>query len=140
MIGALIAKSKVTSSYDSLNSGDIKSFLANWHDEAEWVYPGDVSASGEFKGKKAIEEWFQRYLDQFTSLKIIPKSVCVKNIFDFIGTNVVAVNWDEVSTNKDGDQFKFTGVTVINLKVGKATHAKEYLFNTDEELRKAWGE
>ena len=140
MIGALIAKSKVNSSYDLLNSRDIKNFLANWHDEATWIYPGSISASGEFKGKKAIEEWFQRYLDQFTSLKIIPKSVCVKNIFDFIGTNVVAVNWDEVSTNKDGDQFKFTGVTVINLKVGKATHAKEYLFNTDEELRKAWGE
>ena len=140
MIGALIAKSKVNSSYDLLNSRDIKSFLANWHDESTWVYPGSISASGEFKGKKAIEEWFQKYLGQFTSVKIIPKSVCVKNIFDFLGTNVVAVNWNEELTNKDGNQFQFTGVTVINLKFGKATHAQDYIFNTGEELRKAWGE
>jgi len=83
MIGALIAKSKVTSSYDLLNSRDIKSFLANWHDGSTWVYPGSISASGEFKGKKAIEDWFQ---------------------------------------------------------FGKATHAQDYIFNTDEELRKAWSE
>ena len=140
MIGALIAKSKVTSSYDLLNRRDITSFLANWHDESTFVYPGDISPSGEFKGKKAIEEWFQKYLDQFTNVKIIPKSVCVKNIFDFVGTNVVAVNWDEELTNKEGNQFQFTGVTVITLKFGKATHAQDYIFNTDEELRKAWSE
>ena len=140
MIGALIAKSKVTSSYDRLNSRDIKSFLANWHDEATWAYPGSISVSGEFKGKKAIEGWFQKYFDRFSSVKIIPRSVCVKNIFDFVGTNVVAVNWDEALTDKDGNQYQFTGVTVITLKLGKATHAKDYIFSTDEELRKAWGE
>ena len=140
MIGALIAKSKVTSSYDLLNSRDIKGFLANWHDEATWAYPGSISVSGEFKGKKEIEGWFQKYLDQFSSVKIIPRSVCVKNIFDFVGTNVVAVNWDEALKDKDGNQYQFTGVTVITLKLGKATHAKDYIFSTDEELRKAWGE
>jgi ketosteroid isomerase-like protein len=58
MIGALIAKSKVTSSYDLLNSRDIKKFLANWHDDATWIYPGNVSASGEFRGKQAIDYIF----------------------------------------------------------------------------------
>lgn len=140
MIGTLIAKSKVTSSYDFLNNRDIKSFLANWHDESTWVYPGDISASGEFKGKKAIEAWFHKYLDQFKHIKIIPKSVCIKNIFDFVGTNVVAVNWDEENTNRDGHKFKFNGITVINLKFGKATYAQDYIFNTDEEIRKAWSE
>ena len=32
------------------------------------------------------------------------------------------------------------GVAVITLKFGKATHAKDYIFATDEEQRKAWGE
>jgi ketosteroid isomerase-like protein len=140
MIGALIAKSKVTSSYDLLNSRDIKSFLANWNSEATWAYPGSISVSGEFKGKEAIEGWFQKYLDRFSSVKIIPRSVCVKNIFDFVGTNVVAVNWDEALTDKDGNQYQFTGVTVITLKLGKAIQAKDFIFSTDEELRKAWGE
>jgi ketosteroid isomerase-like protein len=56
MIGALVAKSKITSSYDLINSRDIKSFLANWHNEATWAFPGNLSVSGEFNGKKAIEE------------------------------------------------------------------------------------
>lgn len=140
MIGALIAKKKVTSSYELLNKRDINSFLANWHNESTWVYPGDLSVSGKFKGKKSIEEWFQKFLDQFTNIKITPKSVCVQNLFDFVGTNVVAVNFDEEVTNRDGNKFQIKGVTVINLKFGKATHAEDYIFNTGEELRKAWGE
>ena len=140
MIGALIAKSKVTSSYDLLNNKDIKGFLANWHDEATWNYPKATNAGGEFKGKKAIEEWFSKFMDQFPTLTITPKHVCVSNPMDFVGTNVVAVEWDEESTNKEGIQSKFTGVTVITLKLGKATSAKDYIFASDEELKKAWGE
>jgi ketosteroid isomerase-like protein len=140
MIGALIAKSKVTSSYDLLNNRDIKSFLANWHDDATWVYPGEISAGGEFKGKQAIEEWFQKFLDQFPTMKITPKNVCVKNILDLVGTNVVTVEWDEKNITKEGNKVQFSGVTVITLKFGKAVHARDYIFNTDEETRKAWGE
>ena len=140
MIGALIAKSKVTSSYDLLNSRDITSFLANWHDESTFVYPGSISASGEFKGKKAIEEWFQKLMDQFPTFKITPKNVCVKNVFDLVGTNVVTVEWVEENINKGGNKVQVSGVTVITLKFGKATYAKDYIFATDEELRKAWGE
>ena len=140
MIGALIAKSKVTSSYDLLNNRDIKSFLANWHDEATFVYPGNISASGEIKGKKAIEEWFQGLLDQFPTFKNTPKNVCVKNILDVVGTNVVTVEWDEENITKDGNKVQLAGVTVITLKFGKAMHAQDYIFNTDDEIRKAWGE
>ena len=35
---------------------------------------------------------------------------------------------------------QLAGVTVIALKFGKATHAQDYIFNTDDEIRKAWGE
>ena len=140
MIGALIAKSKVMSSYDLLNNRDIKGFLANWHDDATWVYPGNLSVSGEFRSKQAIEGWFQKMLDRFSSIKITPKNVCVKNILDFVGTNVVTVEWAEENITKEGNKALFSGVTVITLRFGKATHAIEYIFNTDEEIRKAWGE
>ncbi|MBT8351627.1 MAG: nuclear transport factor 2 family protein [Deltaproteobacteria bacterium] len=140
MIGALIAKSKVTNSYDLLNNRDIKRFLANWHDDATWVYPGNLYVSGEFKGKQAIEGWFQKMLDQFSTINITPKNVCVKNILDFVGTNVVTVEWDEKNITKRGNRAQLYGVTVITLKFGKAVHAREYIFNTDEETRKAWDE
>ena len=140
MIGALIAKSKVTSSYDLLNAKNIDKFLANWHDECVWRFPGNLSISGEFKGKKAVEEWFERLVNQFPRFVLKPKHVCVKNIFDFVGTNVVTVNFDEEITDKDGNEYKFQGVTVITLKFGKATHAEDYFYNTYDEMRKAWGE
>ena len=80
MIGALIAKSKVTSSYDLLNNRDIKTFLATWRDDATWIYPGDISASGEYKGIHAIEEWFQKFLDQFPTINFTPKKrLCKKH-------------------------------------------------------------
>lgn len=140
MIGALIAKSKVTSSYDLLNRKDIDSFLANWHDESTFIYPGNIAVSGEFKGKEAIKEFFQKLFEQFPTFNITPKNVCVKNIFDFVGTNVVTVEWLEENINKNGDKVQVSGVTVITLKFGKATYAKDYIFTTDEELKKAWGE
>jgi len=140
MIGALIAKSKVTSSYDLLNNRDINSFLANWSDDATFIYPGGTSAGGEFKGKEAIKEWFQKLLDQFPTFKNTPKNVCVKNVLDLVGTNVVTAEWDEDIITTDGTKVQLSGVTVITLKFGKATHVRDYIFNSDEELRQAWGE
>jgi ketosteroid isomerase-like protein len=140
MIGALVAKSKVNSSYDLLNRRDIGNFLANWHDDATFVFPGNLSSSGEYTGKKAIEEWFQGLMNQFPTFTITPRNVCVKNLFDLVGTNIVTVEWDEDNINKEGHTVKVSGVTVITLKLGKAVHAKDYIFATDEELRKAWGE
>ncbi len=69
----------------------------------------------------------------------LPPSI-YKNTTWAIRLNIVAVEWDEESTNKEGIESKFTGVTVITLKFGKATHAKDYIFASDEEVKKAWGE
>ncbi|MBT8352417.1 MAG: nuclear transport factor 2 family protein [Deltaproteobacteria bacterium] len=140
MIGAIIAKSKVTSSYDLLNNRDIKNFLKNWHDDAAFVFPGNIKAAGTFKGKEAIEGWFNKLLDQFPTFNITPKKVCIQSLFDFVGTNVVTVEWDEDNINKDGKRVQVSGVTVITLRFGKATHVKDYLFATDEELKEAWSE
>ncbi len=123
-----------------LNNRDITSFLANWHEEGTFVYPGNISSSGEFKGKKAIEEWFQKLMDQFPTFKITPKNVCIKNVLDFVGTNVVIVEWDEDNINKEGIKIQISGVTVITLRFGRAIHVKDYIFSSDEDLRKAWGE
>ena len=73
-------------------------------------------------------------------LRVTPRAVCVESVFDMLGSNVVAVNWDEETKNKEGHESRFNGVTVITVKLGKAVLAQEYIFATDEALRKAWGE
>ena len=57
-----------------------------------------------------------------------------------MGTNVVTVEWDEENITRGGNAVQFNGVTVITLKFGKVTHAIDYIFNTDEEIKSAWGE
>ena len=54
-------------------------------------------------------------------------------------TNIFAVEWDENLTNRDGKDFQFSGVTVIEVKKGKATRIQEYVYDADI-LKKAWGE
>ena len=140
MIGALIAKRKTASAYDALNRRDMSAFLSGWRDDSVFIYPGDISVSGEMKGKAAIEDWFRKFMDQFPKIKFTVKSICVENVFDFIGTNVVGAHWDIELTNRDGKEIENSGVTIINTKMGKAVLVKDYLFDTGQKYKEAWGE
>lgn len=45
-----------------LNDGDLAAFLGKWAEDSVFIYP-ILSAGGEIKGRKAIEEWFQPTMD-----------------------------------------------------------------------------
>jgi len=139
MIGAIIVKSKVRSAFAALNRRDLPAFLSGWAEDATFIYPGNISVSGKMQGKKTIQEWFGKYLEQFPTLKFTLRSVSVQNIFAFGGTNVVAVEWDINLTNREGKDFQNSGVTTINVKKGRVVLVRDYVFDT-EVLRKAWGE
>ncbi len=59
MIGAMIAKQKITSAYDALNNRDCEAFLAAWRDDCTFIYPGDLPVSGKMEGKTAIEKGYK---------------------------------------------------------------------------------
>ena len=139
MIGAIIAKMKVKSAFEALNQRDFPTFAATWRDDCVFIYPGDVKMSGRHEGKAAIEKWFKQFLDQFPKIHFTLRNICVDNILDFVGTNTVAVHWDVDLTNRDGKEIKNSGVTVINIKFGKALHVKDFFFDSNEVLKKAWG-
>jgi len=46
MIGAMIAKQKISSAYDALNNRDCEAFLAAWRDDCTFIYPGNLPVSG----------------------------------------------------------------------------------------------
>jgi ketosteroid isomerase-like protein len=139
MIGAIIVKSKVRSTFACLNRRDLPAFLSGWADDATFFYPGNISVSGKMQGKKTIQEWFRKYLDQFPKLNFTLKSVSVQNIFAFGGTNVVTVDWDLNLTNREGKDFPNSGVTIISVKKGRVILVRDYIFDT-EMLKRAWGE
>ncbi len=139
MIGAVIAKRRGCSGFDALNRHDLAKFMAAWAEDAIFTYPGNVSMSGETKGKKAIEAWFAKMMGQFPKIDFTVKEVFVSNIFALGATNNIAVEWDVALTNHDGKEFRNSGVTTIRIKGGKAVAIRDYLFNTDIQ-KEAWGE
>lgn len=139
MIGALIAKYKVNHAFDALNRRDFEAFLSDWRNDCTFIYPGNLPVSGKFEGKDAIAKWFKNFLDQFPKLTFTVKNLCVDNVFDFIGTNTVAAHWNLNYTNREGKEIQNSGVTVIKIKFGKAELVTDYIFDTDERFKAAWG-
>ena len=139
MIGAIIGAKLVRSQYDRLNRGDIETFMAGIADDATFIYPSNVSVGGEIKGKKAIDAWFHKLMEHYSKISITLKNVFVANVLALGSTNVFAVEWNEIATNRDGKDFRFSGVTIIEVRRGKATRIQEYVYDTNI-LKKAWGE
>ncbi len=139
MIGAIIGKKMVRSQFERLNHGDVETFMNGIGEDAIFFYPDNVSVGGDIKGKKAIDKWFHNMVDRFPKINITLKNVFVTNVLALGSTNIFAVEWDEMLTNRDGKEFKYSGVTVIDVKKGKATRIQEFVFNVDI-LKEVWGE
>ncbi len=138
MIGTIIARRAVARSFLALNNHDLATFMKPWRDDCEFTYPGEIPASGVYKGKAAVEAWFARFLKQFPSIKFDVQDVCMSKILDFVGTNVVAVHWEVDLTNRDGWSSHSNGVTIIHLQRGKALRSKDYIFDLGEKFRHNW--
>jgi ketosteroid isomerase-like protein len=139
MIGSIIAKRKVRSAFAMLNRGEIDSFFANWADDAVWNYPTNVSVGGKIQGKKAIIEWWKRWIEQIPKRNFVLMNVCVRDVFSFSATNVVAVEWSTSMTNKEGKDFSLEGVTVIDIENFKAIRETDYICDP-ATVKRIWGE
>ncbi|ETW96567.1 MAG: hypothetical protein ETSY2_46160 [Candidatus Entotheonella gemina] len=140
MIGAFLAKRKITQSFEALSQHDLDTFLASWKDTAYFIYPGDISVSGTIHGKPAVKKWFQNMLDQYPKIGFNIKEIWVKNTFDFLGMNVIVVHWDSDFINVQGKNVLNSGMTIINIRWGKTTLVQDYLWNMGSEFREGWGE
>lgn len=139
MIGTIIARRAVARSFLALNNHDLAAFMKPWRDDGEFIYPGEIAASGVFKGKAAVEGWFARFFEQFPSIYFDVHDVCVRNLCDFVGTNVVVAHWDADLTNRDGFSSRSSGLTLIHLQWGKAVQSRDYIFDLGAKFRHNWG-
>jgi ketosteroid isomerase-like protein len=138
MIGALVAKNALAQAFDALNHHDLQRFMSAWRDDGEFVYPGEIPESGTFKGKGAVENWFQRFFEQYPEIRFDVQDICVRNIFDLAGNNVVAVHWDLQLKNREGRNGKNSGVTVVSIHSGKVFLVKDYIFDLGDNFRRNW--
>jgi ketosteroid isomerase-like protein len=138
MIGAIIARKNIANAFNAMNRHDLTTFMKGWRDDGVFVYPGEIKESGMFKGKDEVEGWFRHFFEQFPSIQFDVRDICVKNIFDLSGTNVVAVHWDIQLTNKDGVKGENSGVTVITIENGKVILVKDFLFDLGANFKRNW--
>lgn len=138
MIGALVAKKALADTFDALNRHDLPKFMSAWRDDGVFIYPGDIPESGTFQGKSAVKNWFQRFFEQFPRIRFDVQDICVRNIFDLSGTNVVAVHWNIDLTNREGRVGQNSGVTMVSIRRGKVILVKDFMFDLGENFRRNW--
>jgi ketosteroid isomerase-like protein len=138
MIGALVAKKALADSFNALNRHDLPKFPAAWRDDGVFIYPGEIPESGTFQGKSAVEGWFRRFFDQFPTIQFDVQDICVRNIFDLAGNNVVVVHWNIQLTNREGRVGQNSGVTVVSIKRGKVFLVKDFIFDLGDNFRRNW--
>lgn len=139
MIGALVARRAIAGAFDALNRHDVQKFMSAWHDDCVFFFPGEIRESGKFQGKNAVEGWFRHFCEQFPEISFEMQDICVRNIFDLIGNNVIAAHWNLKLTNREGRAGQNSGVTVVHIKHGKVFLAKDFLFDQGENFRLIWG-
>jgi len=138
MIGALIARKAIAGSFNALNRHDLTKFMSAWRDDGVFIYPGEISASGTYRGRNAVEGWFRNFFDQFPKIQFDIQDICVRNIFAFGGTNVVTVHWNIQLTNREGRVGQNSGVTVISIKGGRVIQVKDYIFDLGSNFKLNW--
>jgi ketosteroid isomerase-like protein len=138
MIGALIARKAIAASFQAMNRHDLTTLMSVWRDDGVFIYPGEISASGTFRGKVAVEGWFRKFFDQFPKIQFDIHDICVRNIFAFGGTNVVAVHWNIQLTNREGRVGQNSGVTVVSIKGGKVFLVKDFIFDLGRNFKLNW--
>jgi uncharacterized protein (TIGR02246 family) len=139
MIGAIIAKKAIAASFDAMNKHNLSEFMSAWRKDAVFIYPGDIHASGTFRGKDAIESRFNAFFQQFPKIQFDIQEICVSNIFALVGTNVVAVHWNVYLTNREERESQNSGVSVITIKGGKVVLVKDFIFDLGENFKTGWG-
>ena len=127
------------SRFDAFSRHDLAKLIAAYAEDSTFTFPGNTSMSGETKGKKAIEAWFAKVMEQLPKIEFTIKEVYVSNIFAFGATNNIAVEWDVIETNREGKKFHNSGVTTTRIKGGKIVAVRDYISNTDV-LKEIWGE
>jgi ketosteroid isomerase-like protein len=138
MIGALVARKAIAGSFQALNRHDLAGFMSAWRDDGVFIYPGEIHASGTFRGKSAVEGWFRNFFDQFPKIQFDVQDICVSDIFALTGNNVVAVHWDIHLTNREGRVGENSGVTVITIKGGEVTQVKDFIFDLGNNFKLNW--
>lgn len=128
MIASMLVKRMVRSVYAKMNEDDmdVDAVLAGLADDAVWDGTSELGVGETIKGKKAIAEWFRRWKEEFPKRNFAVKNICF-SAWPLCPTNVFMINWALTQTNKEGEEFKYDGATVVQNRNGKTIRMSDYI-------------
>lgn len=133
MIGTLFVRSALRKGFDSVVRRDLDALRAVFAEDATMIYPG----KGTFTGRPAIVEFYRHFLETFPKVEATVHAAAVENLFDFVGSNVMATCFEVHTTNRAGVTFTQEGMQLIRMRRGKITFLR-YFFADTEGLARAW--
>jgi len=130
VIGSLMFKRKIRSAFDMVERGDVDSMMRDFADD---VVLEHISAQGvpvTVKGKKATEELYRKFFEEWPKWKFTVKDICIREVFPLLatltGTSVIMADWSVIQTHKGGKEFKYDGVTAFHVRKGKLIRMSDY--------------
>ena len=139
MLGTIIARQVTRKGFEHLNNGNFEAFLKTVADDAVMQFPGNLSISGEFKGKQAIREWITNIFSLFSEYSLFVKNIYMKDIFAFGPSNSAAVEFGIDAKLRDGSPYHNSYVILLQIKGGKMVRSQEFPYDFDA-VKKAVGE
>ena len=129
MIASMIAKRAVRSAWNTMSQEDfdVDSLVTAYADDAVWDCTSELGVGETIRGRKAIADWFHRWKKEFPKRKLVVRNVCLRGTCLPSPTNVCMVEWSCSETDKDGKEFQYDGVTVIEMKNMKGSRVSEYI-------------
>jgi ketosteroid isomerase-like protein len=113
--------------------GNVDALRSVFHEDATVVYP----TRGTITGRTAILEFYRQFLTVFPRVRAVVHAVAVENLFDWVGTNVLALCFEVHTTNRQGVTFTQEGMMLIRLRRGKIMLLCYYFADT-VALADAW--
>jgi ketosteroid isomerase-like protein len=138
-MGVVILKPALRGAMNDLNNRRKDRIIAIYADDAVLIYPRKFSMSGTRKGKAAIKEFFDKYLDPFTDEHCVARETYIRNLFALRLATAIAIRFHTRRTNKAAMVFENTGITALKTRGGKVVHLQDYYFDVGT-LQKMWGE
>lgn len=130
MVGAMLIKWGTRRHFALMNRKDVAALMRDWAGDGVFEFPGHTPVSGRHAGKRAIAAFYQQVFDQMAVIRFRVKRVAVTRPFAWGLTNTALCEWVVDVTSYDGITNHAGGVTVIDIRHGRALAARDYIFDT----------
>ena len=129
MIASMIMTPKIRHAWDVMGQDDynVDEIMAGFSEDIVWGNTSELGVGETLRGKKDVADWFTRWKKEIPKRKFVVKNICFKGSCLPSPSNVVMVEWGCVDTYKEGTEYQYDGVTVLEIKNMKAFRASEYI-------------